>query len=406
MTETEKIDWRKNLFFIWLCQILSIAGFASAVPFIPIFIRDRWGITSEQELGLWMSAFYFFGMFSFCVSTPIWGWLSDRYGRKLMLLRACYIDALLFPCFILAPNPVWLIVIRFIVSMFTGTVSAAQTLIVSTTPREHHGFALGTLSSAIWSGNLVGLAVGGVIIHYFGFTAAFLICGGMYLLAGILAHLFVRDNFVRPTAAQRQKMPKLFSGLTFATALVFLLIVLTALARKLDEPYVAIMIEKIHGPDKTAFYTGWISAAAAFGGIFSGMFIGRLCDRYTPEKITLSVILTAAGTMFLQAFSGSLAAFGGWRFVHYLAAGGLEPAFLAILARIVPPQRQGAIFGLASGIRMTGILIGALLSGGVVYFAGVRNVYTAAGIAFLAIIPFFYFTLGVIGREKGESAKK
>ncbi len=143
------INWKRNLFFIWLVQILCIAGFSLALPFIPVYIRDTWGITGERRLGLWMSAFYFFGMLSFCVSTPIWGVLADRFGRKLMLLRACYVDAILFPCFLLAPNPVILILVRFITSAFTGTVAAAQTLIVTNTPEEHHGFALGTLSSAI-----------------------------------------------------------------------------------------------------------------------------------------------------------------------------------------------------------------------------------------------------------------
>lgn len=43
------VNWKKNLFFIWLCQFLSIAGFSLALPFVPIYIRDKWGITGEHE---------------------------------------------------------------------------------------------------------------------------------------------------------------------------------------------------------------------------------------------------------------------------------------------------------------------------------------------------------------------
>lgn len=388
-----KINWKKNLFFIWMSQILSIAGYASAMPFIPIYIRDRWGITNEHELGLWMAAFYFFGMLSFCVFTPVWGVLADRFGRKLMLLRACYVDAILFPCFIFAPNPIWLIVARFVVSAFTGTVSAAQTLIVTTTPQKHHGFALGTLSSAVWSGNLIGFAAGGLIVHWFGFTVAFLGCGVMYLVAGILAHLFVQDDFHPAPTGQGGMFHGKWSGISFAVWMIFLLIVLTAIARRFDDPYVALMIEKIHGPENTAFHTGWISAMAAVGGIVSGMVVGRLSDLFSPQKVVIPAVLIAAGTMVLQGLSGSLILYGMARCVNYLAAGGLEPALLAILSRISPQQRRGTYFGLASGIRMTGILISSVLSGGIIFFVGVRNVYIVAGFIFLVIIPVFLLTL-------------
>ncbi len=408
MTKLREINWKTNLLFIWLCQILTMAGFSSALPFIPIYIRDKWSITNEQTLGLWMSAFYFFGMLSFCVSTPIWGILADRYGRKLMLLRACYVDALLFPCFILAPNPVILIVIRFITSAFTGTISAAQTLIVTTTPEEHHGFALGTLSSAVWSGNLIGVALGGLVVNKFGFICAFLVCGGLYLAGGLIAQFFVHENFVPAVRKggsvgkySLKKVPK-------AIWLLFLLIVIMALARRFEEPYVAMMVEKIHGPEDTALYTGWLSAIAAIGGIFSGMGIGRLCDYYSPRKIAVPSVILAAATMFLQAGSFSITVFGSARFFNYLAAGGLEPVFMSILAKVSPPDQRGTYFGFASAIRMIGILISSVISGAVIYFAGIRNIYTAAGILFLLIIPFFYWTLRAVpeeGKEKKSSSQ-
>lgn len=404
MGESQKpINWKKNLFFIWLSQFLSIAGFSSALPFIPIYIRDKWGITGEHELGLWISAFYFFGMLSFCVSTPIWGILADRFGRKLMLLRACYVDAFLFPCFLLAPNPLMLIVIRFITSAFTGTVSAAQTLIVTNTPEDHHGFALGTLSSAIWSGNLIGFLIGGVVVHHFGFTAAFFACGATYLIAGVLAHVFVRENFTVPPKGTLRKSGNPFRGVTSAIGLVFLLIVVMAIARRFDEPYIALMVEKIHGPERTALYTGWISAAAAVGGILSAMAIGRLCDLYSASAITVPAVLIAAAGMFAQAFSGSLGWFGTARFINYLAAGGLEPAFYSMLAKISPSRRRGTIFGLASSVRMGGILLSSILSGGVIYFTGVRSIYVVAGVIFLFILPVFWIVNRAV--RKGEESR-
>ena len=388
-----EINWKKNLLFVWLSQLLSLAGFAFAMPFIAVYIRDTWGITGEKELGVWMAAFNFFGMLSFCISTPIWGILADRYGRKLMLLRAYYADAVIFPCFLLAPNPYWLIAARFIASAFTGTVSASQTIVVTTTPKEHHGFALGLLMSAIWTGNLIGLAAGGFVVQYCGYTIAFITCGAMYFIGGLLAHIFVVDNFQPEEASEtKESVLQSMSGLSLGVWLIFGLIVITAVARKFDEPYIPLMVECIHGPEKTAMHTGWISALAALGGMISGALIGKLCDLYSPKRITVPALLASGVTMAMQGLAMSLIGYAGWRFLHYVAAGGLEAIYLSILSKVTPANRQGAVFGLSSSLRMGGILIATVISGFIIYYLGVRAIYLSAGVIFLLTIPFYWLT--------------
>jgi DHA1 family multidrug resistance protein-like MFS transporter len=399
-----EINWKKNLLFVWLSQLLSLAGFAFAMPFIAVYIRDTWGITGEKELGVWMAAFNFFGMLSFCISTPIWGILADRYGRKLMLLRAYYADAVIFPCFLLAPNPYWLIAARFIASAFTGTVSASQTIVVTTTPKEHHGFALGLLMSAIWTGNLIGLAAGGFVVQYCGYTIAFITCGAMYFIGGLLAHIFVVDNFQPEEASEtKESVLQSMSGLSLGVWLVFGLIVITAVARKFDEPYIPLMVECIHGPDKTAMHTGWISALAALGGMISGALIGKLCDLYSPKRITVPALLASGVTMAMQGLTMSLIGYASWRFLHYVAAGGLEAIYLSILSKVTPANRQGAVFGLSSSLRMGGILIATVVSGFIIYYLGVRAIYLSAGVIFLLTIPFYWLTDSVIRKNNQDS---
>lgn len=415
-----EINWKKNLLFVWLSQLLSLAGFAFAMPFIAVYIRDTWGITGEKELGVWMAAFNFFGMLSFCISTPIWGILADRYGRKLMLLRAYYADAVIFPCFLLAPNPYWLIAARFIASAFTGTVSASQTIVVTTTPKEHHGFALGLLMSAIWTGNLIGLAAGGFVVQYCGYTIAFITCGAMYFIGGLLAHIFVVDNF-QPSSQEEMEggngatngsevtlscnsnRDAALSGFSLSVWLVFGLIVITAVARKFDEPYIPLMVECIHGPDKTAMHTGWISALAALGGMISGALIGKLCDLYSPKRITVPALLASGVTMAMQGLAMSLIGYASWRFLHYVAAGGLEAIYLSILSKVTPANRQGAVFGLSSSLRMGGILIATVVSGFIIYYLGVRAIYLSAGVIFILTIPFYWLTDSVIRKNNQDS---
>ena len=145
------INWKRNLWVVWLSQFLSMIGFGCCMPFIPLFWRDKLGIADDQLRGVCVSVYYFTGMTSLCIATAVWGILADRFGRKLMLLRASYAAALCYPLLAFAPNFPVLLTIRFLCSFLAGTVNPAQTLLVATTPPERHGFVLGSTTRSVGS---------------------------------------------------------------------------------------------------------------------------------------------------------------------------------------------------------------------------------------------------------------
>jgi DHA1 family multidrug resistance protein-like MFS transporter len=391
------ISWKRNLYLVWISQLLAMAGFSAITPFIPVFIRDRFGILDEQTRGAWVSALTFFGMFSYCVSAPLWGFLADRFGRKLMLLRSYYVTAFLFPLLYFSPNMIVMIMLRFCVSAFSGTVTAAQTLVVTTTPEEHHGYALGVLSTAVWSGNMFGFMAGALIVNYCGYFWGFAVCGIMYLLGGLLVQFFVKENFVRQpkpkvsaSGAKKSGWRRIFPSYSTSVWLMLLLFVLMGLSRRYDEPYLALLVESIYGSENTSYYTGLISAGAALGGVISGVVLGRLCDRYSPLKLAYPIIVLSFLFMLWQAGAQSLLSLGIARFACFMAAGGLEPAFQALLARMAPPEQRGILFGVASSLRMTGILLAALSGGFVIYFLGTRAVFLVAALLMISLLPLLY----------------
>lgn len=388
------ISWKKNLIFIWLSQICTVGGFSCVMPFIPLFIRHQFHVTGEAELGVQVSMFNFFGYLSFCAAAPLWGVLADRFGRKMMLLRACFISALLFPLMYVAPNVYWLIGVRFVMSAFSGTTTAAQALIVTTTPEKHMGTALGTLSTALWSGSLIGFMVGSAVVHWFGFFCGFLSGGLMLAVGGLLVLFFVREDFRRiPAAVPAEKKEKRMSPGSWSAAvwIVMFLFMLMGLARRFDEPFVPIMIGRLTEESFVVGATGIISAATAVGGMLSGVVLGRLCDRIGPLKVAFPVILTAAAAAVVQAFSMNLVTFGTARFIAFFAAGGLEPVFQTMLTACTPPEKRGTLFGVASSLRMAGVLLAALLSGGVIWFGGVRAIFAAGAALFLLLLPMTLF---------------
>ena len=400
-----KINWKKNLLFIWLSQLLSLAGFAAAMPFIPVYMRVKFGIEDPNLRGWYVSMFYFFGMASFAVFTPIWGLLADRYGRKLMLLRASFGAALLMPCMAFAPGIWTLIGVRFLTSMCSGTVNAAQTLIVSTTPEEKHGFALGSLSSVVWSGNMLGYLAGATIVHYFGYTTAFLFCGGMYLISGILVLFFVRENPIghvqKPAVPEIPVRKRAIHLPDFGKTvwMILSLFLLMAFARRFDEAYLALQVENIAGHVNTELHTGWISALAACGGVVAGVCIGYLVDHFSPGKVAFPAIVMSALFVLGQGFAPTLAVLGISRFFTFVTAGGLEPVFLTMLSKASPPERRGQIFGWSSTFRTCGLLLAAPFGGTMIYHFGVRSVYVVAACGFVFLIPFVLYAIKLTQRN-------
>ena len=140
--------------------------------------------------------------------------------------------------------------------------------------------------------------------------------------------------------------------------------------------------------------------AGALAGIVSAMVIGHLCDLWSPNKVTIPAALIAGAGMFAQSGAGSLLFFGTARFLNNLAAGGLESAFFSILAKVSPPEKRGTVFGLASSLRMAGILLGSTLSGAVIWISGVRLIFAVAGIFFLLILPLQMAAYRLVGKSR------
>ena len=119
--DLEKI-WKKNLFVIWLSQFLAMVGFGCCMPFIPLLLRENLHISDDSVRGMYVSIYYLAGMLSLCAANAIWGMLADRFGRKIMLLRASFGAAFIYPLLAFAPNFWVLVLIRFVCSFLSGWI--------------------------------------------------------------------------------------------------------------------------------------------------------------------------------------------------------------------------------------------------------------------------------------------
>jgi len=384
------IEWKRNLVMVGLSQFFSMMGFAFAMPFAPYYIQQL-GITEPNELKMWVALFTAAAPLTLAVASPIWGALGDRYGRRIMMLRANFGGMLVLSLMGLVPNVQMLIVLRLLQGTLTGTVSAAQTFVSVQSPSHRSGMVLGTLSAAVFSGSMCGAFVGGLFAEWFGYRMAFLCSGVLLLASGLLVLLGTREQFVRPIEEDGDSLEdrvRMFWGKIGPAIPILALMTAMGFVLQFDLAWLPLLVQEIHGSLKgAAFWAGSLQATGGIAGFLAGPIIGRIADRIAPPRIGkiaafgtgLMMIVVALSQGFAQLFLG--------RFGATFCAGGLDPVFQIWLAKTTPAKSRGFIFGWAVTARSLGWMAAPLASGAVACIFGLRAVFFTAAACYFLLIP-------------------
>lgn len=384
------IEWKRNFVMVALSQFFSMMGFSFAMPFAPYYIQQL-GITEPNELKMWIALFTAAAPLTLAVASPIWGVIGDRYGRRLMLLRANFGGMLVLGLMGLVPNVQMLVMLRLLQGVLTGTVNAAQTFVSVQSPPHRSGMVLGSLSAAVFSGSMCGAFVGGLFAEWFGYRMAFLASGVFLLLAGLLITFGTREEFVRPMEEEAESMEdrvRVFWGKIGPALPILALMAALGFVLQFDGAWLPLLVQEIHGSLKgAAFWTGSLAAVGGIAGFLAGPIIGRFADRIAPPRIGkisafgagLMMLVVGLAHGFFQLFTG--------RFGAIFCAGGLDPVFQIWLAKTTPPASRGFFFGWAVTARSLGWMMAPLASGVVAWMFGLRAVFFAAAAFFFLLIP-------------------
>ena len=368
-------DWRRNLICMWASQLFVNVGFFAAFAFISLYMSDeKFHIAGKAMRVYYTSRFFFYGMLAYAIFTPLWGWLSDRWGVKIMLYRGCFVTAFIYPLMGLVTDVNHLIALRFLTGALSGTTIAAQLLLVKTAPSDRQGYALGVLCSAIWGGHMIGEALGGVMAHLFGCPVTFMICGALFLVSGLFV-IFVRDSEKAGKAVRTApessggKIPGKLANLRAvfipAVMLMLVLFLFGGIVLRFTSPYAPMMVEDFVGEKWAKLVTGIIGAFAAAAAIISGVIVGRLSDRFPEWKITTPMQLAAALMLLLAAGSSSIWGFGICHVLCNFALGGMYAVFQKVAAGLVERIRRGAVLGCATTMYNVGYMMSMKISGGI-----------------------------------------
>ena len=384
---TKAPRWQRTLIVLFFSQMATAIGFSSIFPFLPLYVKSlgsSTGMSVELLSGLVFSA----QAFTMMLASPVWGLLADRYGRKLMVVRASFGGSAILLLMAFAQSAEQLVGLRALQGLISGTVAANSALLASQVPRERMGYAMGMLQVGLGAGVAFGPLIGGIVADTFGYASAFYVTAAMLFLAGVVVFIGVREDFHPQTSGERRGLGIFaywgqllkFPGVSPTYSLRFL----TQLARSMLAPIMPLFVVVLMADAaRVNSFTGLLIGAQAAATTVSAMFLGRLADRIGHRKVAaVSAIL--AGLFYLPQ---SLVT-EEWQLLILatlvgVALGGVIPTLSAILARYSESGAEGSVFGLDTSIRSGARALAPLLGSWIALTWGLRGTFVVTGIILL-----------------------
>lgn len=389
-------SWQRTLWIVWFAEFVSILGFSIILPILPFYVQEM-GVTEPNAVKFWSGLIYSAHAVTMALIAPVWGAISDRYGRKMMVERAMFGGSLVMALMGLARTPLHLVLLRMLQGLLTGTVTAATTLVASISPRERTGFTLGVLQMGIYVGASLGPLAGGLIADMLGFQAAFWTTAILLLVGGLLVTLLVKESFTPPPPGEKRggwtkSLGSLLSSRPILSAFGVRLVV--RLGSQMMGPILPLFVQSLAAGGLVATLSGTVQGVSAAAGAVGAMLLGRVSDRVGHRTVLLTCALASAILYIPQHFIRSIPLLTVLQGGTGLAMGGTLAAFSATLAALAPEGKEGAVYGLDASVvsLANGVapLLGtslAIAAGLPAPFLGAAFLFACAGLIAARLLP-------------------
>ncbi len=351
-----------RLLVLALVMIINALAYGTIIPLLYPY-ASRFGIT---PLGL----SFLFASFSLAqfISTPILGRLSDRFGRKPVLVLCLLGTSLSLGLFAAATNVVMLFAARLIDGITGGNISVAQAMIADSTTGTERAKSFGLLGAAFGFGFLLGPALGG-LLSQFGLTTPFWFASGLALVGTIAGWLLLPETLSKSVKKQQHREP-LFN--------------VRALGRALFSPVVGVvlLVSVVASTAGNAFIIGFQSftvdilrlSARDVGLLFAlsgvvnilaqGLGIRWLLTYVKSKKLVLVVsLLCSVLVMGATYFSYNFTSFVGVMLVYMITASPQVAMLTALLSERTNVEDQGEMLGINQSFTSLGQIVGPLVAG-------------------------------------------
>jgi len=366
------------------------------MPFLPLYAKEL-GASSEADAVFWVAIGSTALGLGRVVSGPVWGVAADRFGRKLMFVRALFFASITTLILIFAQEP-WHISVAFVFQgLFSGYIPAAVALTTVSVPDTQISRSLGIVNGAQYLGSTLGPAIGAGLALLFDYRGAIIAASIMPALSALVVLFVVPPDRVAPPSSLKSpggepetSFWRSLSGQFYLALFVFFLVfALNQLVRLLTP----IALQDIQGKEDVAGSTG---LAFTFGGLASVAGVALVGQGFVGAgRLRASLVAGSAvagvAHLLLAGATGVPVFIAGFSLISLVQAMML-PATNTLVAANVARDRRGTGFGLAGSAQAAAFLVGPMGAAG---FAAVSLAlgFVVIGALFGALALLLFLTL-------------
>ena len=383
-----KPQGRGTLVVVFATILIDFIGFSVLVPVLPLWAEARLGATSS-EVGM-IVGLYALSMLLFL---PMWGWISDRIGRRPVLLISLLGTAVSFQLLAYAETIAWVYFVRALGGFFAASLGTAQAVVTDITEAHERASGMGVIGAAFGMGMIVGPMLGGVLADIDPLAPFY----GMAILAGasfVLALVALPET--RPTDLTRPPWSDLGRSLVpsplrifiqlhdprvvFYLVLFFLVFASVSVLEAMGAIFMARRFDG--GVLDVAIFFAWVGV---FLVVTQGVLIRRLVMLAGEVRLLIAGLALMAAGIAAVAVVPSYPAFFAVGAVIAIGQGLAFPPFTSLYTKVCRAEEAGEALGQSTSMSTAGRVVGAGVGGWLME--------TSTGLPFLASGAVMAFAL-------------
>lgn len=388
--------WKRTVYISLVCVFCTAFGVSQLAPILPLYFHDL-GVQTPEAMSLWSGLATGATYIIVCLAAPFWGRVADKKGRKITLIRSSFGMALCNVLIAFQTTPEGVVLIRLVQGLVSGFYSASITLIASESPIERTGWALGLLASANLAGSLIGPLLGGYIADTVGIRNDFIIVGALMGLAGVLATIFIHENYVPQPNPEKLSIRKLKEQIPEFNSIIALCVAsfIYAICIMSLQPVISVYIKGIVPSDteNLAFIAGAVFSAMGIAQLLSSSPLGKLVDKIGPRKVLVVSLIYVGILNIPQAYVSDVYQLAIIRFLQGFGLGGMLPALNTYLSSKTPREFTGQVFSYNQSCLFFGYFLGSVGGASLMAWLGFTTLFWVSGGLFIISALWIGFKL-------------
>ncbi|HEY7953810.1 MAG: MFS transporter [Polyangia bacterium] len=372
---------RSSLAVLFLTVFLDLLGFGMIIPILPLYAERLHA--SDLQTGLLLAIYSIMQLFF----SPIWGRLSDRHGRRPVLLISILGSCVSQLGYAFAPTFIWLVVARGFAGVCGANVTAAQAYIADVTDARSRAAGMGMLGAAFGLGFVFGPAIGGLLSQR-SETLPFLVAGGLAAANFVLACFILKEprSQAERTHARTLTWDALLRTLSSPklAVLIALFFTVTFGFANLEGTFSLYLTRQFHyGRRETSYLFAYIGLIMVF---VQGGMVRRLAPRFGERNLVITGTLFM-GVGFFMLFHATAVSMLFVAVAIVAVGNGLNGPSLSSLISRAAGNQQGGVLGVSQAFGALARIVGPLIGTWALAF-GAPEPYLIGGVALLAACAF------------------